>query len=68
MFECVMKGSMDDMVHLEKDLLVHLGFGEEASFHEGDYRDVATKYGVEELEHEHETALETDYGTNVLFH
>ena len=62
MFEFEMKGDMNDMVQLEKDLLVHLGFGEEASFHEGDYTDVAAKYGVEELEHEHEASLETDYG------
>ena len=62
MFEFEMKGNMDDMVQLEKDLLVHLGFGEEPTFHEGDYTDVAAKYGVEELEHEHEAALEIDYG------
>jgi aspartyl/asparaginyl-tRNA synthetase len=62
MFEFEMKGSMDDMVQLEKDLLVHLGFGEEASFHEGNYVDVAKQYNVTELEHEHEAQLETDYG------
>lgn len=62
MFEFEMKGDMNDMVQLEKDLLVHMGFGEESTFHEGDYLDVAKKYGVEELEHEHEAALESDYG------
>jgi aspartyl/asparaginyl-tRNA synthetase len=62
MFEFEMKGDMNDMVQLEKDLLVHLGFGAEPTFHEGDYLDVAKKYDVEELEHEHETQLETDYG------
>lgn len=62
MFEFEMKGCMDDMMKLEKELLVHLGFGEESSFHEGDYDDVAKKYNVEELEHKHETALDTDYG------
>jgi aspartyl/asparaginyl-tRNA synthetase len=62
MFEFEMKGSMEDMVQLEKELLVHLGFGEEASFHEGDYDDIAKKYNVEELEHDHEASLETDYG------
>jgi aspartyl/asparaginyl-tRNA synthetase len=62
MFEFEMKGDMNDMVQLEKDLLVHLGFGAEPTFHEGDYSDIAKKYEVEELEHEHETQLETDYG------
>jgi len=62
MFEFEMKGDMNDMVQLEKDLLVHLGFGAESTFHEGDYLDVAKKYEVVELEHEHEAQLETDYG------
>ncbi len=62
MFEFEMKGTMEDMIQLEKDLLVHLGFGEVGTYHEGDYDVVAAKYGVEELEHEHEAALETDYG------
>ena len=62
MFEFEMKGDMNDMIQLEKELLVHLGFGGESSYHEGDYMDVAKKYGVEELEHEHEASVETDYG------
>lgn len=60
MFEFEMKGSMDDMVQLEKDLLNHLGFND--AHHEGDYDNVAKQYGVEELEHEHEAALDKDYG------
>merc|ERR1711904_146093 len=47
---------------MEKELLVYMGFGEAESFGEGDYTDVATKYGVEELEHEHEAQLKEDYG------
>jgi aspartyl/asparaginyl-tRNA synthetase len=64
MFEFEMKGTMDDMVQLEKDLLTHLGFTD--THHEDDYDNIAKQYGVEELEHEHEAALETDYG-NVFF-
>jgi aspartyl/asparaginyl-tRNA synthetase len=30
--------------------------------HEDDYDNIAKKYGVEELEHEHEASLDTDYG------
>lgn len=62
MFEFEMKGGLTEMVELEKELLVHLGFGERDTYHEGNYEDVANKYGVQELEHEHEEALETDYG------
>jgi aspartyl/asparaginyl-tRNA synthetase len=53
---------MNDMVKLEKDLLVYLGFGETDTYHEGDYDAIAAKYGVEELDHDHEASLETDYG------
>jgi aspartyl/asparaginyl-tRNA synthetase len=62
MFEFEMKGNMDDMVQLEKELLEHMGFGKQDSFHEDDYDNISKKYGVEELEHEHETQLEEDYG------
>ena len=62
MFEFEMKGDMQDMIKLEKELLVHLGFGGEDSFFEDDYQNVAQKYGVVELEHEHEASLEKDFG------
>jgi len=62
MFEFEMHGDMNDMIEMEKDLLVHLGFGERDTFHEGNYEDVANRYSVRELEHEHEEKLETDYG------
>ena len=61
MFEFEMKGGMDAMIILEKELLVHLGF--KLPYYEGDYSDIAEKYNVKELEHEHESALETDYGS-----
>lgn len=62
MFEFEMKGGMDEMVQMEKELLEHLGFGKASEFPEGDYADVAAKYGVEELEHEHEAQIDKDYG------
>ena len=62
MFEFEMKGDMNDMIQMEKDLLVHLGFGDVESFAEGDYDDVCKKYDTKELEHEHETQLRKDYG------
>jgi aspartyl/asparaginyl-tRNA synthetase len=62
MFEFEMKGGLDALVQLEKDLLEHLGFGSAAEFPEGNYNDVADKYGVKELEHEHEDNLRRDHG------
>lgn len=47
---------------MEKDLLEHLGFGSQDTFSEGNYLDVAKKYNVTELEHEHEEQLKRDYG------
>lgn len=62
MFEFEMKGGMDAMMQMERELLEHLGFGKASEFPEGDYSDVAAEYGVKELEHEHEAQLDKDYG------
>ena len=65
MFEFEMKGDMEAMKKMEVELLNHLGFGkfyENKEYPEGDYMDVAHKYGVRELEHEHETQLYKDNG------
>lgn len=66
MFEFEMHGTMNDLVQMEKDLLAHLGFAKRANdgndYPEGNYRDVAKKYGTIELNHDHEERLEKDYG------
>jgi aspartyl/asparaginyl-tRNA synthetase len=66
MFEFESHGDMDDMIKLEKELLEFLGFAKTAQngtdYPEGDYVDMAEKYGVKELENEHEAQLEKDYG------
>ena len=66
MFEFETRGGMDDLVALEKELLEYLGFKKEMypdnEYPEGDYDDVAKKYDVELLEHEHEDQLEKDNG------
>jgi len=66
MFEFETKGDMDDLIQLEKELLEHLGFKKEMYpnnvYPEDDYNDVAKKYEVDILEHEHETRLEQDHG------
>jgi aspartyl/asparaginyl-tRNA synthetase len=66
MFEFESKGDMNDLLQLEKELLEYLGFKKDMypnnEYPEGDYEDVAKKYGVDLLEHEHETQLEKDHG------
>jgi len=62
MFEFEMKGGMDALLQMERELCEHLGFGKATEFPEEDYDVVAHKYQTEELEHEHETRIETDYG------
>jgi aspartyl/asparaginyl-tRNA synthetase len=66
MFEFESKGDMDDLLQLEKELLEHLGFTKDMypnnEYPEGDYEDVAQKYNVDLLEHEHEKNLEKDHG------
>ena len=56
LFEFEMKGGMDELIQMEKDLLVHLGY-DAARFVEGKYKDVAKQYNTTELEHEHEQQL-----------
>jgi aspartyl/asparaginyl-tRNA synthetase len=66
MFEFESRGTMEDMIVLEKELIEYLGFSKDMYpnnlYPEGDYDEVADKYNVEILEHEHETQLEKDYG------
>ncbi len=67
LFEFEMKGGMEDLIQLEKELLEHLGY-DASKFVRGKYADVAKQYGVHELEHEHEERMYTDEeGTPTFF-
>ena len=59
MFEFEFKGDMNELVELQKDLLVHLGYNK-SNFYENDYKAIAEEFGTTELEHEHEEKLYTD--------
>lgn len=56
MFEFEMKGGMDELIEMEQELLVHLGY-DASKFVKGKYLDVAKEYETKELENEHETKL-----------
>ena len=62
MFEFEMKGGMDAMIELEKELVEYLGYGDRSTYGEGNYVDVANNYNTHELEHSHEQQLYEDHG------
>ena len=64
MFEFELKGGMDELRKVEKELLDYLGFYRvNGDYPSGDYDKICGDYGgVEELENEHEERLNTDYG------
>lgn len=59
MFEFESKGSMDDMLELEADLLAYLGF---PRAYRVDYESMAYRYDTDILEAEHEFQMWQDYG------
>ena len=61
MFEFEIKGGIEELQKFETEMLEYLGFGTKDEFKEGNYLDIAKHYGVRELEHEHEAALEQDF-------
>lgn len=64
MFEFEIKGGMEELVKMEKELLTHLGFT--CKMVEVDYRETAQKFNVEQLENEHEQLLCEELGPVVL--
>jgi aspartyl/asparaginyl-tRNA synthetase len=61
LFEFEMHGGMEDLIKLEQELLESLGY-DKSKFTRGNYDDVAKKYEVDELEHQHEQLLYDDDG------
>ena len=67
MFEFETHGNIEDLKKLERELVVFLGLADSIeSIPEGKYRDIAKKYGVEELENKEEARLYEDYGNAFL--
>ena len=65
MFEFEIKGGMEEMLKMERELLTHLGF-DESTMKEVDYRATAEKYKVKELENSHEEQLCEEHGPVVF--
>jgi len=67
MFEFESFGDVDDLIKLEKDLLTHLCIlGNDQLFYTLLYNGVANRYGVIELEPEHEELMCKDYAPVVF--
>lgn len=59
MFEFELKGDIEELEKLEKDLLVHLGY---KTCEEGNYMDVAKYYNTTDITHEYEQKIYKDKG------
>ena len=57
MFEFELKGNIDELEKLERELLEHLGYNTKCEFKQGNYLDVANEYNVEDVSHEIENKL-----------
>lgn len=66
MFEFEAQGGMADMIHLEEELLEHLGFGDTGSFPHVTYNSQSNKYDAPVLEAEHEEKIQVDQGDAVF--
>jgi len=62
MFEFELKGGMDALEKLERELLSYLGYDKCCAFAEGDYEDVSAKYGTKDISHSEEQKLYEDNG------
>ena len=66
MFEFELKGDMEDLIQLERELLVYLGFKTpkgDTEYPRQKYAKVAQQYGVKELENEHEEKMGEEHGS-----
>ena len=62
MFEFELKGGMEELEMMERDLLEYLGYGASATFPSGNYTDIAEQYGVLEISHAEEQRLAAEKG------
>jgi len=68
MFEFESRGGVNELIEILADLSIHLGFAKDR--HEilkKDYLELATDFGVRELEHTHEDQMNKKYDHPVIF-
>ncbi len=65
LFEFETRGGHEELVKVEMELLEHMGY-DKSKFKRVNYLDICEKYGVDELENEHEDQLYKDYGPTVF--
>lgn len=56
MFEFEFKGDMNELIELQKELLLYLGY-DKSSFYVNNYKSIAEEFSTTELEHEDEEKL-----------
>ena len=66
MFEFELKGGINELMDLEKELIEFLGFCKREQCVEVDYQQTASEYETPELENEHEERLLKDHGPIVF--
>lgn len=66
LFEFETHGDMDVLQDLMADLFQYLGFGDKKTYQDGNYADVAQKYGEAHVEADQEELIQKDFG-NVFF-
>lgn len=65
MFEFESKGTINELLLLEKELLTYVGFSEN-TFVEKDYDELADHYDVQELTHKEENKMLTDFSPTIF--
>jgi len=66
MFEFELKGGIGELQKFEIELLEYLGFGKKSEFTFKTYDELKNYYKTEELTHEHENKMKTDFGVVVF--
>jgi len=66
MFEFELKGGIEQLQAFETELLHYLGFGTKSQFIYQTYDELKNHYTTEELTHQHENSMETDFGPVVF--
>lgn len=62
MFEFELKGDMEALEQMERELLCHLGYDKCCTFASGDYAELEEKYGTKDISHREEQKLYEDNG------